>query len=171
MLVDKLADKLFDSGLIEYDEQGVEEDNEDDELDEDDLAHVLGLRGGAAADDENDLLDEADDDYDLDEDGLANVLGMHGGAAMKAMKELKAATYKRKVFAGKMTKTLTGLTKGDLVKNKRGKVVSKKQMLRGQKNPWIVAVNKARAALKVKGLGIVKKGSPLYAKAKEFYKR
>merc|ERR1719161_3310286 len=160
--------------LIEYDEQGVEEDNEDDELDEDDLAQVLGLRGGAAADDENDLLDEADDDDDLDEDGLANVLGMHGGAAMKAMKamkKLKPATYKRKVFAGKMAKTLTGLSKGDLVKNKRGKIVSKKMQARGLKNPWIIAVNKARAALKVKGLGIVKKGSPLYAKAKEFYKR
>merc|ERR1711904_421401 len=163
-------------------------DNEDAELDEDDLAHVLGLRGGAATDDENDLLDEADDDDDddLDEDELANVLGMHGGAAMKAMKAMKAmeamkamkamkklkpATYKRKVFAGKMAKTLTGLSKGDLVKNKRGKIVSKKQMARGQKNPWIIAVNKARAALKVKGLAIIKKGTPLYAKAKEFYKR
>merc|ERR1712193_326493 len=133
--------------------------------------------------DEDDLLAEADDDDELDEDGLADVLGLQGGKAMKAMKamaamkamkamkKLKPATYKRKVFAGKMTKTLTGLSKGVLVKNKRGKIVSKKMQARGLKNPWILAVNKARAALKVKGLGIVKKGSPLYAKAKEFYKR
>merc|ERR1719456_154322 len=89
----------------------------------------------------------------------------------KAMKKLKAFTQKRRVFAGKLTKTATGLAKGDLVKNKHGKIVSKKMMLRGQKNPWLLAVQKARAALKIKGLAMVKKGTPLYNKAKEFFKR
>merc|ERR1719281_1101964 len=89
--------------------------------------------------------------------------------AMKAMKRLSARTFKRRAFAGTIAKTLTGLSKSDLVKNKNGKVVSKKNFLRGQKNPWIAAVNKARAALKVKGFVAVKKGTPLYNKAKEFY--
>merc|ERR1711985_202139 len=39
----------------------------------------------------------------------------------------------------------------------------------GKKNPWIAAVNKARAALKLKGFSAIKKGTPLYNKAKEFY--
>merc|ERR1719393_903061 len=81
----------------------------------------------------------------------------------KAMKKLKSFTQKRYAFLGKIAKTATGLTKADLVKNKHGKVVSKKNMLRGQKNPWLQAVQKARAALKIKGLAMVKKGTPLYA--------
>jgi len=36
---------------------------------------------------------------------------------------------------------------------------------------WTAAVTKARKALGVKGFVAVKKGSPLYLKAKEFYGR
>merc|ERR1712070_606654 len=85
----------------------------------------------------------------------------------KAMKKLKALTQKRYAFAGKLTKTASGLTKADLVKNKHGKVVSKKMSLRGSKSPWIAAVQKARAALKIKGFSAIKKGTPLYSKASE----
>merc|ERR1712118_36951 len=53
-------------------------------------------------------------------------------------------------------------------KNKHGRVVSKKQSARGKKNPWMIAVQKARKALKIKGFCAVKKGSELYKKAKEF---
>merc|ERR1712118_411210 len=90
--------------------------------------------------------------------------------AMKAMKKLKPFTEKRHAFAGTLGKTRSGPTKADLVKNKHGKVVSKKQSLRAQKNPWIAAVNKARKALGVKGFSPVKKGTPLYTKAKSFYR-
>ena len=39
---------------------------------------------------------------------------------------------------------------------------------RGKTNPWMIAVKKARAALKIKGFSAIKKGTPLYTKAKEF---
>merc|ERR1712025_402485 len=154
--MDKLADKLFDFG--------------NDELDEDELGEVEDYPG-----------DEVQDDQ-IDEDELANVLGLRGGAAMKAMKamkkkamkkkamkKLKAFTEKRYAFTGKLSKTRSGLTKADLVKNKYGRVVSKKMSLRGAKSPWIAAVQKARKALGVKGFTAIKKGTPLYTKAKSLY--
>merc|ERR1719451_267787 len=61
------------------------------------------------------------------------------------------------------------MTAASLTKNKHGKVVSKKKSAFGKKSPWIAAVTKARKALKITGFTIIKKGSPLYAKAKEFY--
>ena len=90
---------------------------------------------------------------------------------MKAMKKkvISARLAKRHAFAGKLTKTVGGLTKGDLVKNKFGKVVSKKASLRAKKSPWMAAVKAARAALKIKGFCAIKKGTPLYKKAKELY--
>merc|ERR1719420_736567 len=93
--------------------------------------------------------------------------------AMKAMKVMKkkvsARAARRRVFVGLMAHTATAskLTKSDLIKNKRGKIVSKKNHARGQKNPWMTAVVEARKALKIKGLCMVKKGTPLYQKAKE----
>merc|ERR1712054_240585 len=51
-----------------------------------------------------------------------------------------------------------------------GKVVSKKASAKAKKSPWIQAVANARSALKLKGFVAVKKGSPLYAKAKSLYK-
>merc|ERR1711924_585450 len=53
---------------------------------------------------------------------------------------------------------------------KAGKIVSKKKSAFGKTSPWIAAVKKARAALKIKGFCAIKKGTPLYAKAKEFFK-
>ena len=78
---------------------------------------------------------------------------------------------KRHVFAGKTGKTIGGLAKGDLVKSKSGKIVSKKASARGKKSPWIVAVGAARKALNIKGFCAIKKGSPLYNKAKQLYKK
>merc|ERR1711862_726443 len=95
--------------------------------------------------------------------------------AMKAMKKKsvsKIATgrlAKVVVLRGNKEKTQGGLKASDLIKNKQGKVVSKKQSARGKKHPWMAAVKKARAALKIKGFAVIKKGSPLYIKAKEFY--
>merc|ERR1719231_1965585 len=70
--------------------------------------------------------------------------------AMKAMKKVSARLAKRHVFAGKSTKTASGLAKGDLVKNKAGKIVSKKLSAKGKKSPWIAAVAAARKALNIK---------------------
>ena len=72
------------------------------------------------------------------------------------------------VFAGKIAKTRTGLQRTDLLKNRYGKIVSKKKRLLRQKNPWIRAVQEARAALKIQGYSVIKKGTPLYNKAKDF---
>ena len=88
--------------------------------------------------------------------------------AMKAKKPVSARLAKRHAFFGKITKTGSGLKKTDLVKNKAGRIVSKKRSAMGKKNSWIVACNKARAFLKIKGFTVIKKGTPLYKKAKEF---
>ena len=42
-------------------------------------------------------------------------------------KKLSARTAKRMVWSGKMKKTPSGLTKKDLIKNRHGKIVSKKK--------------------------------------------
>ena len=108
---------------------------------------------------------------------------MKAMAAMKAMKAMKKKAVSKiakgkmarsVVFRGTKEKTLGGLTKSDLVQNKRGKIVTKKQAAAGKKayaniKGWTVAVQKARKALNVKGFVAVKKGTPLYNKAKEFY--
>merc|ERR1712185_719604 len=110
--------------------------------------------------------------------GMAKAMGamkaMKAMAAMKAMKAMKkkpisAKLAKRHAFFGKIDKTATGLKKSDLVQNKNGRVVSKKNHLRGKQSPWIAAVQKARKELKIKGFAVVKKGTPLYKKAKELY--
>merc|ERR1711991_88528 len=98
-------------------------------------------------------------------------MGMKAMMAMKAMKKISARLAKRHVFAGKATKTGSGLAKGDLVKNKAGKIVSKKMSAKGKKSPWIAACNAARKALNIKGFAAIKKGSALYKKAKELYKK
>merc|ERR1711904_110836 len=77
------------------------------------------------------------------------------------------------VLRGNKEKTIGGLKKTDLVKNSRGKIVSKKASAHAKKvsyaniKGWITAVVKARKALGIKGFMAVKKGSELYKKAKE----
>merc|ERR1719420_2621965 len=89
--------------------------------------------------------------------------------AMKAMKAISARLAKRHAFFGKIDKTKTGLKKSDLMLSKTGRVVSKKRSQRAKASPWIAAVKQARSALKVKGFCAIKKGTPLYKKAKELY--
>merc|ERR1719324_477688 len=102
---------------------------------------------------------------------------MKATAAMKAMRAMKKKSVSKiakgrmakvLVLRGSKAKTVGGLTAASLTKNKHGRVVSKKQSARGKKNPWMIAVQKARKALKIKGFCAVKKGSELYKKAKEF---
>merc|ERR1711904_439200 len=163
-----------------------------DQLNEDEL-------GGEV---EDYAVDEVDDDQH-DEDELASVLGLRGGAAMKAMKAMKAMAAmkamkamaamkamkksnsaskiakgkfaKALVFRGTKAKTSSGLTKGDLIKNAHGRIVSKKQSAAGKKRfsgikKWTEAVKSARKALGLKGFFAVKKGTPLYTKAKANYR-
>merc|ERR1712118_261557 len=99
-----------------------------------------------------------------------------GMAAMKAMRAMKkkpisAKLARRHLLAGKITKTKSGYTAAAFKKNKYGRVVSKKVSARAKTvlGPWTAAVQKARKALNVKGFVAVKKGTPLYKKAKEFY--
>ena len=101
-------------------------------------------------------------------------------AAMRAMRAKKSVIAKGKrakfsVFRGTKTKTTSGLKKTDLIKSKSGKIVSRKASAQGKKayariRGWTVAVTKARKVLNVKGFVAVKRGTPLYNKAKEFYK-
>ena len=102
-----------------------------------------------------------------------------GGMRRKAMKVsiiAKNKYAKRTVFNGNKVKTVGGLKKSDLMKNKNGKVVSKKSNAAGKKaykhiSGWTKAVSKARKDLKVKGFVAVKKGTALYKKAMSYYKK
>merc|ERR1711934_530733 len=76
---------------------------------------------------------------------------------------------KAMVLRGSKAKTVGGLTAKDLTKNKNGRIVSKKRSAFAKKSPWIQAVSKARKALKITGFSAIKKGTPVYAKAKEFF--
>merc|ERR1719498_1006106 len=103
-------------------------------------------------------------------------------AVMNSMKGGKKSVVARgrgakaRVFKGKKTKTVGGLTKGDLKKNKAGKVVSKAASDAAKKRyaktlkPWADAVKAARKALGLTGFVAVKgktaQGKALYAKAK-----
>lgn len=103
----------------------------------------------------------------------------HVTAVYKAMKKRKSKIAKGKrgktlVYKGSFVKTTGGLTKDKLIKNKKGKVVSKRMQARGTSayvnvKKWIEAFMRARATLNISGFVPVKKGSGLYAKTMEFY--
>merc|ERR1712144_65336 len=182
MLMDKLSDKLFDAYLVQDDDQQAEDDEDelgevddyaadeedDDQLDDDnELASVLDLRGGAAM---------------KAMKAMAAMKAMKKSAAMKAMKAMKVSKiakgkYKKAlVFRGSKEKTSGGLKKSDLIKNANGKIVSKKASAVAKKRfgstlkKWTDAVKAARKSLGLKGFVAVKKGTPLYTKAKANYR-
>merc|ERR1712137_109055 len=105
--------------------------------------------------------------------------GMKG--VMKAKRVSKIAKGKlarAQVFKGSKEKTVSGLSKDQLCKNKRGKIVSKKAAAAGRKSfahikNWFECVNAARKALSLKGFvainGKKAEGKALYAKAKALY--
>merc|ERR1719277_2354958 len=102
------------------------------------------------------------------------------GKAMKAKKVSVIAAgprAKSSVFSGRKEKTKGGLTKGGLVKNKEGKVVSRKMSANAKKayassaiKSWAEACKAARKALGITGFvpvgGKTAAGKALYAKAK-----
>merc|ERR1711904_675785 len=108
--------------------------------------------------------------------------------AMKAMKAMKKKTVSKiargrfakvLVFRGTKVKTVGGLTADKLIKNKRGKIVSKRKSAAGKRSyanikPWTEAFIAARKALHVQGFHAVNgkslQGKALYFKAKSFFK-
>ena len=81
---------------------------------------------------------------------------------------------RRQVWNGSRQKTVSGCDKSTFKLNKNGKVVSKKRSAFGHRQfknirGWTQAVSKARKALGITGFCAVKKGTPLYKKAREFY--
>merc|ERR1712185_486068 len=96
------------------------------------------------------------------------------GKAMKA-KRVSKRYAKAVAFRGGNTGGATTLKQSDLIKNKAGRGVSKKRSMLAKKRfasgigKWAAAVQKARKALGTKGFVAIKKGSPLYKKAREFF--
>jgi hypothetical protein len=97
--------------------------------------------------------------------------------AKKVSKIAKGSRARSRVFLGHKEKTATGLSKADLTKNKRGKIVSKKASANAKKlfvknglKAWADAVKAARKALGLTGFvaigGKSAAGKALYAKAK-----
>merc|ERR1711957_841637 len=85
---------------------------------------------------------------------------------------------KAMVFRGSKEKTSGGLSKDSLMKNKRGKVVSKKASARGKRlfkniEPWLESVMEARMALHARGFVAINgkslQGKALYVKAKALH--
>mmetsp|Transcript_43176 Transcript_43176/g.82858 ORF Transcript_43176/g.82858 Transcript_43176/m.82858 type:complete len:111 (-) Transcript_43176:65-397(-) len=103
--------------------------------------------------------------------------------AMKAMKKkamkkkvsiiAKGRFARRQVFEGKKVRTMGGIKVADLVKNKSGKLVTKKASAKGKKSAWAIATKKAREELAVTGFvpigGKTPEGKALLAKIKELY--
>merc|ERR1711865_1026905 len=104
------------------------------------------------------------------------------GRAMKKKtisKIAKGRFAKVLVFRGTKAKTVGGLTSDMLIKNKRGRVVSKRKSAAGKRaygniKPWTEAMMSARKALHVQGFHAVNgkslQGKALYFKAKSFFK-
>merc|ERR1711967_59212 len=105
-------------------------------------------------------------------------------AAMKTMKPMKKKKKVSIIARGRMAKamvlkgarehTVGGLKAKDLMKNKSGKIVSKKAHSRGVKNNWMLACKAARKALGITGFcqigGKTPEGKALFAKAKTLVK-
>merc|ERR1712024_162924 len=107
-------------------------------------------------------------------------------AAMKAKKAMKVSKIARGrlarvvVFRGSKEKTGSGMTKDQLVKNKSGRIVSKKASAAAKKayatsplKKWMEALKAARKQLKISGFvacgGKTAQGKALYAKAKSIF--
>merc|ERR1719232_1322617 len=119
---------------------------------------------------------------------MKSMKAMRSMKSMRAMKKAKKVSVIAKgkfaravVFAGRKERTNSGMTQAMLIKNKHGKIVSKKASAHAKKRfassgakIWSNAVKAARVALKIKGFccigGKSAQGKALYAKAKELLK-
>merc|ERR1711941_112712 len=102
-----------------------------------------------------------------------------GMKAKKTSKIAKGRMAKAMVMRGSKLKTSGGLTKDALVRNKRGKIVSKRMAAAGKRRyqqiePWVEAIMAAREALHTRGFvainGKTLQGKALYVKAKSICK-
>merc|ERR1719361_416666 len=100
--------------------------------------------------------------------------------AKRVSKVARGRGAKARVFRGAKVRTSGGLRKSSLIKNKHGKVVSKKAHAHGKKAyknvaKFANAVKAARKALGIKGFvpigGKTSKGQALLKKARSLYKR
>merc|ERR1711928_331052 len=98
------------------------------------------------------------------------------GFSKRSLCEFNGKIVPKKSLIGTKVKTKGGLTKKDLMKNKQGKVISKKRYATGRKNfknggiaKWSKAVTKARNNLGITGFCAVKKGTALYKEARKIY--
>merc|ERR1711862_517514 len=98
--------------------------------------------------------------------------------AKRASKVTKGRLAKALVLNGKKEKTVGGLTQDGLMKNKRGKVVSKRAAAAGKRRyknieTWVESVVGARKALNVTGFvainGASLQGKALYVKSKALF--
>merc|ERR1712113_267690 len=95
----------------------------------------------------------------------------------KARKSIRGT--RAQVFRGSREKVkTTGQTKKDLMKNKRGKIVSKIAHAAGKKNykrnglaKWTKAFSQARKNLGLTGFVACKKGTAFYKEAMKLYKK
>merc|ERR1712083_349959 len=97
--------------------------------------------------------------------------------AMKVSKIARGRYARVQVFRGSKVKTVGGLTKDKLTKNKNGRVVSKKRSANaksGKQAKWTRAVVAARKALGIRGFraigGKSKEGQALLKKVRSLYK-
>merc|ERR1719335_1092038 len=93
----------------------------------------------------------------------------------KISKVARGRMAKALVFRGSKEKTVGGLTKDSLMKNKRGKIVSKRNNAKGKRafknvETWVEAFVQAREMLRVEGFhainGKTLQGKALYYKTK-----
>merc|ERR1711951_327995 len=100
--------------------------------------------------------------------------------AKRSSKIAKGRGAKARVFSGTKEKTSGGLKKSSLIRNKHGRVVSKKLHAQGKKayknvQKFANAVKAARKALGIKGFvpigGKTSKGQALLKKARSLYKK
>jgi len=87
----------------------------------------------------------------------------------RVSKIAKGRGAKAKVFRGKKEKTVGGLFAADLMRNKWGKVVSKKMSAKAKNNSWFNSLGAARKTLGITGFVLVNRGpegQALYAKSK-----
>jgi hypothetical protein len=80
----------------------------------------------------------------------------------------KAVGTRAEVYHGVAHHTSGGLVKKDL-KKKEGELVSKSKSKDQKKNPWIVAVAKAKKELGITGFALVQ--GKLLERAREIYKK
>merc|ERR1712146_705917 len=95
--------------------------------------------------------------------------GMKRMAAMKKSTIAKGPRAKVSVFKGTKAKTVGGLNKSALKKNKRGKIVSaaqsnnaKKRFVNSPLAKWAAALKKVHKAMGLKGFVACKKGTDYY---------